>query len=319
MAQELIPVPTNSIVRIVTSTAHGSGVIVSDADVLTAGHVVDSVQDVGVTGPAWSGARSPVGASRPSDPSVDLAILHLSPERATARSQISMPIATHAVQVGDRVRVAGYSTRDRDLEVKTYEIASFDGVARALVLDRPVAPGMSGSPAFAESGLAGLVFARHFDHQATYLVPLIHIVEHVRASARGTVRWVDEAPSPLRRYPLGPAVPPSETLARSFELIRAYVIRFRGSRAYEAIARANAARRACGPESSHRGLIESAELPNPDLDPYGFWQQAFAEAGLKSPRMLAAVLSIVNDDDSLDAVSLGQRNDFLRDLEAWRQ
>jgi hypothetical protein len=80
------------------------------------------------------------------------------------------------------------------------------------------------------------------------------------------------------------------------------------------LAEANAARTACGPDSGTRGLVEVQELPDPMIALRGFWIAAFVDAGLKSPRMLAALLIAVDGDGRLGSEAHIEKEAALRHL-----
>jgi hypothetical protein len=85
--------------------------------------------------------------------------------------------------------------------------------------------------------------------------------------------------------------------------------------ARQLIDRANALRQDADPEDDTVTLIKQSRLRSPeDNAPIDFWIDAFGEAGKYGPRMLAALL-LVLDDAQFDEIATRDRRellDFLR-------
>jgi hypothetical protein len=315
-----MPLPTNPIVRLLAEGIQGTGLLISDVDILTARHVTAAGKNLRASGQPWTGVRDIAATSFAADPYTDLALAHLSPaiQPLAAGCCSLVPSCAGAIQVGDEITVAGYSTRDLDLEERSFELTAYDGAANVLVLDRPAPEGFSGSPAFADGRLAGVVFARHLEQQCTFVHRLDEVIALVRASARGKINWDEQPPHWLRAFPLGPAVDGAQVFARAHLLIEAFVKLYDASRARMVIARANADRVNCGPATGERGTLDHNYFPRPEIDLFGFWQCAFVEAGLKSPRLLAALVS-APEDDLLTHEQRQARGALLNALKTWGQ
>jgi hypothetical protein len=309
-----------SLVRIIQRSQFGSGLIISSTDILTAGHVVSGARgaELRIVGQAWGGAREPVAVSIHPDPAFDVALLHLDPTGAAPPSAIhSIPgLSAPLANVGDWVNVFGFSTIDRDLERTTTEITSIDGIANLYVLNSAVPAGFSGGIIVTDDRVAGLTIARNTDSQRSYAYPIGRLIPFLQQYTRGDVEFESTPTSPLRRYPLGPMVRSDVVIAECRRLIDFFIENFRGKDAIDAIGAANKERRDCGPPSGPKGLINFARLPDPFFANVLFWQEAFIEAGKKSPRMLAALMRVA-DEDLLNEEQRRDRAHLLRELETW--
>jgi hypothetical protein len=310
---------TASLVRITGADRFGSGLIISETDILTAGHVVtDAPLEARLTGQVWSGVRRPIDVTFHPETDFDVALLHLDPS-VSAPSRTVQPLPDASVvlaTVGDELSVLGFGTADRDLEQDRMLIALVDGFANVFTLNRAVPPGFSGGVITIDRRVAGLIFARDFDKGRSYAYPIQRLIPFIHKFARGAVKFVSEPAHWLRKYPLGPAVFPSITIAKCRRLIEAFVQLYKGTDAISAVGAANEARMECGPPSGDKGLLNSASLADPHFAPALFWQSAFTDAGLKSPRMLAALVSIP-EDDSLNEQQRRDRAKLLAELEKW--
>lgn len=99
---------------------------------------------------------------------------------------------------------------------------------------------------------------------------------------------------PLKQYPTGPLVP-SELV--SAELVQSYAQLIRQFEALQVVADANRFRLEADPDDPEVTIIKEFQLlPVYSVPPYAFWLHAFAEARMHGPRMLAALLMVVPDD-----------------------
>lgn len=99
---------------------------------------------------------------------------------------------------------------------------------------------------------------------------------------------------PLKQYPTGPLVPSELVCA---ELVQSYAQLIRQFEAQQVIADANRFRLEADPEDPAATTIKEFQLlPVYSVPPYAFWLSAFVEARLHGPRMLAALLMVVPDD-----------------------
>lgn len=311
---------TASLVRITGPIRFGSGLVISEADILTAGHVVtDGPLESRLTGQVWSGVRRPTDVTFHPDAEFDVALLHLD-RSAGVPAQAAQPLPDASVvlaSVGDELSIFGFGTPDGDVEQDRMLIVRVDGLANVFTLNRAVPPGFSGGVIAIDDRVAGLFLARDFDKGRSYAYPMQSLVPFIQRFARGSVSFVSEPAHWLRKYPLGPAVLPNIVIARCHRLIDAFVQLYKGADAINAIGAANAERMECGPSTGNKGLLEIAKLPDPHFAPALFWQEAFLDAGRKSPRILAALVS-VPEEDALTDQQLRHRVRLLSDLEKWR-
>lgn len=306
-----------AMVRIVCGQRFGTGVLISPRDILTAAHVVEhgKITDIQVTGQAFSGTRKAVDISY--DNRQDIAILHLDPVGAAHGSAYRPLPETEVVlaNVGDKVTALGFANLDRDLEERALEYSAFDGVANMFVLNPAVPEGFSGGVLMRNDDVAALTIARNTGSLSSYAYPIAQALDFIRTRAKGTVVYATVQVSELLRYPLGPMVPLQETLSACGTLVR--VLRQYGpDEARQAIADANQARTEAGPPPTAASHIDLSGLPRPEFNPTGFWHGALGEAGKKSPRMLAALLLVI-EDNNLTTVQRQERTHFLRRLESW--
>jgi len=99
---------------------------------------------------------------------------------------------------------------------------------------------------------------------------------------------------PLKKYPTSPMVQPHIV---STSLIQEYARLIRQHEALQVIAEANAFRLEADPNDPKTTIIKEFQLvPVYTVAPYAFWLDAFKEARLHGPRMLAALLMVVPDD-----------------------
>lgn len=303
-------------VRVRAQGCFGTGVIVSPVDILTAAHVAKGdPKELRLHGAGWFGDVRPADVTLAKG-ELDAALIHVDPhggrlQKCLAIADPDKPI----VNIGDEVTIAGFGTSDRDIEIERTRIVSLDGVARAWKIGRAVPEGFSGGPALSDGVIAGLVVARQFSQGSSFFIGHDRIAPFVRDNARGELPSDDSDKSILRRFPLGPAVS-HEIIDLLFGLDRVFAQLYSG-REQQEIGRANNARRACGPNSGEKGLLDLLSLPDPRTDRVHFWWQVFVQAGLKSPRMLAAVLMLPDDAE------LGKRADerqgLLNELAKWAE
>ena len=307
-----------ALLRISSGSNFGSGLLISPVDILTAKHVV-SPSDVGsirVTGQAFPGLRAPIHVS--CHPHHDIAILHLADAAAANNGTAhQLPDSNSLLaNVGDQLTAFGFSSIDRDLEERSVEFHSIDGIANVFACNPSVPAGFSGGPLMRKDSVVGVMIARNIDMLTTYAYPIGALFEFIQQYARGNVIYSPSSPHPLIRYPIGPMVPPDIVEAACFRVIDAYMALYAGIFAVEIVARANRDRDDAGPPTGQAGRIETHRLPDPSLSLAGFWHGAFREAGRKSPRMLAALLRLA-DEDSLNSEQRQDRSSFLKRLENW--
>jgi Trypsin-like peptidase domain len=312
-------------VRVLCDTASGrsfgSGVLVSPGTLLTARHVVgpsgSNVRALSLQGAAFGvGTVVPDDLAFPDDSDVDLALVLLRPPKLVQESSCALPAegVTLSVNVGDKVVVAGCSRIDGPVESEEVRIQSLHGKAGVLVCNKALPKGFSGGPVFADGLLVGVVYARNHEQGHSYLYVGHAFESLVRERASGPVAWTAGRFSPLRRFPLGPAMSPDETAARLSHLIERCALLYPGHKARSILARANRMRLECGPDTGSKGLIQVSFLRDPGVELYGFWFDAFMMATTKSPRMLAALL-LALEDDPFDTTERAEKADVLSRLE----
>lgn len=304
-------------------TSYGSGVLVAPDTILTARHVVangtiEVPEQVRVESMGALHRPTVDRFSFPDQAHIDLALAFIdAPKTLMPHPQcVLRSNPREAVNIGDEVQVAGITSEHGDIQVSTLTILAIHDHAEAYICDRSVPEGYSGSPVFANGALVGIMYARHFSNGQSYFYGGPQIAA-LLAQAKVTVDWTDESISPLRQYPLTPAIPPFETSARLIKLISNCAALYGSLRALEIVATANQARLVCGPDSGAKGLINTNYLPEPAFNLIGFWHGAFIKAGLKSPRMLAALL-LALDDDNLGQTSLIEKKNMLAYLASIR-
>lgn len=307
--------------------SHGTGVFVTPNAILTAKHVVSPQNGADAAAPVidtqWLGSfgfTRADGVLTHEDPQVDLAIVLLNSPKGTTFDNVA-PVHKDPrawINVGDRVMSYGFRAINQDVEPETLEIKAVHTTAGVYISGPAVPEGFSGGPVFMDGALVGVLYAvvRNDNRTAFYSGKALG---DMLALLDGTVlKEIDDKPHALREYPLGPMVSELEVYASLPLLIDAYVRIFKGKEvASRALGIANAERRRCGPDSGTKGLVEPEFLPDIGGAPVGFWNAAFTQAGLKSPRMLASLLLVV-EPDSLTTLEDQQRRDFLERLKTWR-
>ncbi len=306
----------------------GAGVFITPTAILSARHVLDPLrryasdvplrEDVLRVDTAGSLAHARVESVRlPADPDIDLALAMLASANAAAPEAC---VAVHrpghaAFATGDELAILGFAMADGAVQADRYTVLGGHPNAGCYIANRAVPEGYSGGPVMAGDALAGIVYARHQTQGQSYFYGLEHI--HAFLAAAGIAPRLSEVGAhPLRRYPIGPFVSRITVHTMLGALIGAHVALYQGLAAIEQIYLANAARIACGPDTGDSGVIDPARLPHPYVDLAGFWHGAFSLAGLKSPRMLAALL-LATDDDALPPAARSERARMLSTLAAW--
>ncbi len=95
----------------------------------------------------------------------------------------------------------------------------------------------------------------------------------------------------LHLFPRGPSV---ESFIVKIPLIEAYAANIKPVRAMAVVRSANALRKEADPNAT---IIEDFDLPPVmNVNPFVFWDDVFNEARLNGPRMLAAILLVIKDD-----------------------
>lgn len=127
-------------------------------------------------------------------------------------------------------------------------------------------------------------------HRESGFQELLKAIEHVMGE-------MEEAPAAvghiLHQYPRGPMV---ETHRISFKLIEAYAEAFQYGKASVIIDEANRYRKEADVDDPRVTLIKHLNLPPVDhTRPFNYWSDAFNQACLNGPRMLAALLLVVPD------------------------
>jgi hypothetical protein len=313
-----MPKAAASVVRVRVGKRFGSGLQLAPGYVLTADHVIGAEpqgESAYVESSAWSMPqrvhtvhRYPAGAR-------DIAVIEIPKDIIAAPGA---PIASSQgglVSVGDEVVVTGFSTADRDMETDRAAVASFDKTADCYVLNKSLPEGFSGSPIFVDGIVVGVVFARNFSAGRAYFYRVDAWLDFVRACCGDALSIIEGKFPSLRRYPRGPMVPRHDVFGMCGELITYYKRAYRGYNAEALVAKANSARRNADPEVRLNGLLDLDDLPDPNSPPT-FWPSAFAYAGLKSPRLLAALIE-ASDEESLSTQERRARSEALRTLETW--
>jgi hypothetical protein len=116
----------------------------------------------------------------------------------------------------------------------------------------------------------------------------------------------------LHQYPRAPLVP-SHKVPSSLKQAYATLVRTREAR--QVIDDANAFRQEADPGDASVTLIKQFRLRSPeDNPPLDFWMDAFAEAGKHGPRMLAALVLVVEDGEFPESVKKDRRTllEYLR-------
>ena len=222
----------------------------------------------------------------------------------------------HGISVGDRVEAYGFRGVQLAFEARPLEIIAVHGAVRAFVCMPHVADGFSGGPVFSDGNFVGTLFASNLKDNVSFFHSGKAILDTLARVNANAVRWVEESPHILRRYPLGPRVDSTVVFAKLQGLMRAAASLFQGHDAILMVGRANAERMTCGPPTGAAGIIETGYLPSPQSDLRGFWTEAFRIAGNKSPRMLAALL-LQLIPDTLDKPERLQMEKFFDVLARW--
>jgi hypothetical protein len=106
----------------------------------------------------------------------------------------------------------------------------------------------------------------------------------------------------LNSIPMGPMVDGSYV---DDSLIDAYAERFSAARADLLVDQANAFRKQADPKAT---TIRKSDIPRVEqVEPIRYWQSVFREARLHGPRMLAALLLVVNDETFPAEAQAGRR------------
>jgi hypothetical protein len=305
----------------------GSGVVLTAATILTARHVVDpdgvslvgrhpDPRSVRIQGVAFGAATLTVDVLRfPSDPAIDLALAILQPPKAAdATCCCVLPAESGpVVNVGDEVAFYGSSRIDGPIERDDLRVQSVHGNAGSFVCNKAAPRGFSGGPVFSGGLLAGITYARQDDQGQSYFYAGEALSQAVTLAV-GEVTRVSGAVHILRRYPLGPAMPGGEMAARLSRFIAKCVKLHNPMASIVLVTRAIQMRMECGPDSGDKGLIQLEFLPDPSMNRYGFWFDAFVMATSKSPRMLAALLLAI-DDEPFTSEERAEKADVLDRLE----
>ncbi len=116
---------------------------------------------------------------------------------------------------------------------------------------------------------------------------------------------------PLKKYPTHPLVPAEWV---STELVQSYAQIIRQFEALQVITDANRFRREADLDDPKATTIKEYQLlPVYSVPPYAFWLNVFYEARLHGPRMLAALLMVV-PDDQFEAKARLNRRELLESL-----
>lgn len=316
-----------SIVKLRSGASFGTGIIISENAILTARHVVD-LDEVSTRGmmPDPTATRI-IGAFSmgettvdrlvfPNQPDVDLALALIHDPKGIPKAYCCAVSArpSSVINVGDEVMLHGFERSDGDVQSESLRIMEIHSDVGAYICNKAVPRGFSGGGVFSDDVLVGVGYARNHDKGRSYFYGGQELIALLKSSlAPGSVNWATGDVSPLRAYPIGPAVDPTYTTASLYHFINACVRLYGGARAIAAVGAANAARIDSGPAADYRSLVSITELPAPEFNPHGFWLNAVVEAGRKSPRMLAALLQSV-DDEQLDPQATSEKAKVLRHL-----
>lgn len=113
-------------------------------------------------------------------------------------------------------------------------------------------------------------------------------------SGSSSINQVEKAVHPLHQYPRGPMV---ETYKVPNSIKKAYAATISPFNAQSIVSAANAFRMEADPKDRRATVIRPYDLPPPQgIAPYVYWQYVFTEACLHGPRMLAALLLVVPDE-----------------------
>jgi Trypsin-like peptidase domain len=221
-----------------------------------------------------------------------------------------------------------YSENGESLQL-TYEGPAYDSAGRSILKLREgnVRPGMSGAPVLSRrsGGVSGVLFASRDIHTdlggralPTSLIfstfpgireqnDLCHTSNHDWANL-----WSEEEGAVLLfDFPRGPAV---DRKTVGIALIRATAQLYPTPIKAQAILReANRLRAQADPKG---GMIDEASLPPPTVAPLDYWFIAFTEACLQGPRMLGALLLVMDDWQFSQGLQRERRDilDYLRHL-----
>lgn len=311
------------------NSSFGTGVFITPTAILTARHVLDPLQlyrDGRQPLPGVLHVETTASLARPIIESVrfpdaadiDLGLAMVAEANAVdpaACMQLHRP-GSAAFSVGDELAFMGFSSAAGAAQADHFTVLGGHPDAGCYIANRSVPEGYSGGPVTAGGALAGVVYMRHQTQGQAYFYGLEHVHAFLISAGIAPALYAS-APDGLLRYPLGPYVPRNTVHTRLYAVIAAYVDRYQGQHAKNTVYLANAARQACGPDTGAKGVVDVNFLTNPDIDAFAFWNGAFCAAGLKSPRMLAALL-LTADDDVLPPAARAQRAAMLGDLAAWK-
>jgi hypothetical protein len=221
-----------------------------------------------------------------------------------------------------------YSENGESLQL-TYEGPAYDSAGRCILKLREgnVRRGMSGAPVLSRrSGrVSGVLFAsRDIDTdlggRAFPTSLIFSTFPSVRAPNdlfhKSNNNWAnlwfeEEAAVLLSDFPRGPAVDPDKV---GMALIRATARLYPTPIKAQAIVReANRVRLQADPKG---GMIDEVSLPPPTAASSDYWFIAFSEACLQGPKMLAALLLVMDDWQFSEALQRERRDiiDYLRHL-----
>lgn len=311
------------VVKLRNGPHYGAGVILSSSVILTARHVVDpngySLNGLPVD-PYCVRIQNgfSVGEWRadellfPAQPEIDLALVRLfEPKRIQPEFRCPVrPDPSETVALGDEVVCYGFAQEDGDVQRMPRRIVEVHGRAGSYICGESIPQGFSGGPVLVQDALIGITYARHHDQLQSYFYGGKALIDILSLIPNDSIDWETGKVHWLRRFPLGPGIDPVLTSAGLARFIRNCMRLYGGGKAIEAVALANADRMECGPNSGNKGLIDIAELPDPSFSPFNFWLTAILQAGLKSPRMLAAMLGSV-DSELLDKSARDEKERML--------